>query len=227
MASKEQPRNAGAEAWQFLVCEDQAPLGCRAGKRICLFGGTFDPIHNAHLQMAEEAIRKFELDRVVFVPAGNPPHKDAQGVAPYRDRLEMVQLACAGNPKFEVSEIEKGAERSYTINTLKRFRRQLAPEDRLFFLIGADAFDELETWHCWKDVVGLTEFIVVSRPGNSYHIPPGTTVLRLDNIRLPIASTTLRAKLAAGEPTPEVPASVREFIARRGLYRSEQATALP
>ncbi len=193
-------------------------------KRLCLFGGTFDPVHTAHLQMAEEAIRKFNLDCVVFVPAGNPPHKDVQGVTSYKDRLEMVRLACIGNPKFEVSEIENGRERSYTVHTLERFRKQLAPDDRLFFLIGADAFDELETWHRWKEVVRLTEFIVVSRPGTSYHVASGASVLRLDEVQLPIASTVLRAKLAAGEPTPELPASVREFIANRGLYRSAQPT---
>ncbi len=189
-----------------------------ADQRICLFGGTFDPIHAAHLRMAEEAIRQFDLDRVVFVPAGNPPHKDARAVTPYEDRLEMVKLACAGHLKFEVSEMERGSERSYTIHTLERFRKQLAPDDHLFFLIGADAFDELETWHRWQEVVGLTEFIVVSRPGATYHIPAGARVLRLDNVQLPIASRELRAKLAAGEAAPEIPAAVREFIARRGLY---------
>jgi nicotinate-nucleotide adenylyltransferase len=193
-------------------------------ERICLFGGTFDPIHSAHLRIAEEAIQKFTLDRVVFVPAGNPPHKDTRGVTPYKDRLEMVKLACAGNPKFEVSEIENGSERSFTVNTLERFREHLAPDDRLFFLIGADAFDELETWHRWKDIVHLAEFIVVSRPGKSYRLAPGASVLRLDSIQLPIASTVLRAKLAAGEPTPEVPTRVREFIAQRGLYGSGQPT---
>jgi nicotinate-nucleotide adenylyltransferase len=199
-------------------------------QRICLFGGTFDPIHIAHLRMAEEAARKFDLDRVIFIPAGNPPHKDASGVTPYEDRLAMVKLACAGIPKFEVSEIERSSERSYTVNTLDRFRVCLAPEDRLFFLIGADAFEDLESWQRWRDVVQLAEFIVVSRPGISYHIPPGAKVLPLDDVQLPTASTVIRAKLATGEPTPEVPASVREFIAKRGLYRlseEDQATVSP
>lgn len=194
------------------------------GKRVCLFGGTFDPIHIAHVRMAEEAVKKFDLHRVVFIPAGTPPHKEASGVTPYQDRLEMVQLACIGHPKFEVSEIEKGKQRSYTVHTLERFRSQLSNDDRLFFLIGADAFAELETWRRWREVVQLTEFIVVSRPGNSYHIPPDARVLRLDDVQLPTASTVIRAKLAAGEPAPEVPASVREFIFKRGLYRLSPAT---
>jgi nicotinate-nucleotide adenylyltransferase len=169
--------------------------------------------------MAEEAARKFNLDRVIFIPAGNPPHKDAAGVSAYEDRLAMLRLACAGNPRFEVSEIEKGREWSYTVKTLERFRQRLGPDDQLFFLIGADAFDELETWHRWKEVIRLTEFIVVSRPGKDYHVPSGATVHRLDDVQLPTASTAIRAKLAAGEPTPEVPPAVREFIAAHWLYR--------
>ncbi|MBV8895386.1 MAG: nicotinate (nicotinamide) nucleotide adenylyltransferase [Acidobacteriaceae bacterium] len=194
------------------------------GQRVCLFGGTFDPIHIAHIHMAEEAVRKFDLKRIVFVPAGTPPHKDAAGLTPYEDRLEMVRLACSDHPELEVSEIERGSERSYTVKTLERFREQLSNDDRLFFLIGADAFAELETWHRWRDVVQLTEFIVVSRPGNTYRIPTGARVLRLDEVQLPTASTVIRAKLAAGEPAPEVPASVREFIFKRGLYRLSPAT---
>ena len=186
------------------------------GQRVCLFGGTFDPVHIAHLKMAERAAAKFNLDCVIFIPAGNPPHKDA--VSPYADRLQMLKLACAGNPKFQVSAMEQGSERSYTVNTLERFRQRLAPGDELFFLIGADAFDELQSWHRWRDVVELTEFIVVSRPGATYKIPPGARAKRLEDVQLPTASTVIRAKLAAGEPTPEVPASVCEFIAKRGLY---------
>jgi nicotinate-nucleotide adenylyltransferase len=191
-----------------------------AGQRLCLFGGTFDPIHSAHLKMAEEAAAKFRLDRVVFVPSGNPPHKQTTAVTPYEHRLAMVQLACAANPVFEVSEIEAGRERSYTLNTLQRFREHLSPEDELFFLIGADAFDEIDTWFRWKDVLGMTEFIVVSRPGAVYRIPPGARVLRLDGMQLPDASRVVRAKIAAGEPAPELPPAVRAYIDRHKLYRN-------
>jgi nicotinate-nucleotide adenylyltransferase len=191
-----------------------------AGSRVCLFGGTFDPIHNAHLQMAEEAAARFQLNRVIFIPAGNPPHKNSRQVTPYEDRLAMVKLACADNPTFEISEMERGNERSYTFNTLQRFTPQLAPGDRLFFLIGADAFDELETWYRWHDVLQMTEFIVVSRPGKEYRIPAGGRVLRLDNVQLPAASRTIRSKVAAGQPTPELPHPVRRYIDAHGLYQS-------
>lgn len=193
-------------------------------QRVCLFGGTFDPIHHAHLVMAEEAAKKFNLDRVVFIPAGNPPHKEALGLAPYRDRLCMVELACGPYSKFEVSDMERGAERSYTVVTLERFHNQLSPQDRLFFLIGADAFSEIKTWKRWQDVIRLAEFIVVSRPGADYDVPAGARVLRLDDVQLPTASTVIRAKLAAGEPTSEIPDAVRRYIDARGLYRAPAET---
>lgn len=196
-----------------------------SGQRVCLFGGTFDPVHVAHLKMAERAVAEFDLDRVLFIPAGNPPHKDVAGISPYEDRLEMLKLACAGNPRFEVSDMEQGLDRSYTVRTLERFRQQLGPEDQLFFLIGADAFDDLQTWHRWQDVIQLTDFIVVSRPGASYRIPENAKVHRLEDVQLPTASTLIRAKLAAGEPTPEVPAPVREFISENGLYRAAKGAA--
>lgn len=193
-----------------------------SGHRVCLFGGTFDPIHCAHLQMAEEAVERFDLDRVIFVPAGNPPHKDARNVTPYEDRLAMVRSACEGHPRLAVSEMERGNDRSYTFNTLQRFRTQIAPDDTLLFLIGADAFDEIETWYRWREVVEMTAFVVVSRPGRMYRIPPGAKVLRLDDIQLPAASRNIRSSIAAGEPTPDLPPAVRHYIDTHGLYRSSE-----
>lgn len=187
-------------------------------QRICLFGGTFDPIHCAHLRIAEEAVQAFGLDRVLFVPAGNPPHKDASGLTPYQDRLRMVEIACAPYSQFEASRLEEGEGRSYTVDTLIRFRAQVDVGDRIFFLIGADAFDELETWKSWRQVVTLTEFIVVARPGRVYRAIPGARVHALENLALPVSSSTIRERLAAGELTPELPDGVRRFIEERGLY---------
>lgn len=187
-------------------------------EQVCLFGGTFDPIHNAHLQIAEAALKQFALNRILFVPAANPPHKDPLGLTSYEDRLRMVEIACAPNPRFIASPLEEGNTPSYTIDTLERFRTQLTARDRLYFLIGSDAFDELETWKRWREVVELTDFIVVSRPGITYHIPANARVHRLDGLELPVSSSTIRARLAAGEPTPELPAQLRTFIEQRGLY---------
>ncbi len=186
--------------------------------RICLFGGTFDPIHNAHLLIAEEALKRFSLDQVLFVPAANPPHKDPAALAPYEDRFQMVELACGPFPAFAASRLEEGSEPSYTVDTLNRVTADLKDADQLFFLIGSDAFDELETWKSWQEVVKLAAFIVVARPGGHYRIPAEARVLRLDNLALPVSSSTTRARLAAGEPTPELPVGVRNFIEEHGLY---------
>ncbi len=199
------------------------------GRRMCLFGGTFDPIHNAHLKIAEEAATRFSLDEVFFVPAANPPHKELEEVTSYEDRFQMVALACTPYPKFVASRLEEGSDRSYTVKTLERFRKELRADDQLFFLIGSDAFDELETWKRWQEVVKLTEFIVVARPGVEYHIPENARIERLDGLDLPVASTGIRARLRLGEPTPELPAEVRKFIEERGLYGAgrKRTTASP
>jgi nicotinate-nucleotide adenylyltransferase len=186
-------------------------------RRICLFGGTFDPVHIAHISIAKEALRRFQLDRVLFIPAGNPPHKDG-GISPYEDRFRMVQIACASDPRFEASRLEEGAARSYTIDTVRRVREELDPGDEIFFLIGADAFDEIETWKDWRDLIKLIDFVVVARPGREYRIPEGARVFRLDNLSLPVSSSEIRGRLVMREATPELPPAIRRFIEERGLY---------
>lgn len=188
------------------------------GNRICLFGGTFDPIHIAHLRVANEALRTFALDKVLFVPAANPPHKPAEAMTPYEDRFHMCEVACAPYPPFDVSRLEAGPEKSYTVDTLERVRAEMEADDQLFFLIGADAFEEIHTWKRWEDVITLVDFIVVARPGREYSIPEGARVNRLDGLDLPVSSSEIRARLAAGEEAPEIPAEVREYIKQRGLY---------
>jgi nicotinate-nucleotide adenylyltransferase len=187
-------------------------------KNVCLFGGTFDPIHGAHLRIAEEARKRYALDRILFVPASNPPHKEAAGLTPYEDRYRMVEIACKPYAGFMASRLEADTGPSYTVDTVKRVRKDLGASDRLFFLVGGDAFDELETWKGWQELVQLTEFVVVSRPDSAYRIPEGAHVHRLDGLALPVSSSTIRARLATGEETPELPAEVRAFIEKRGLY---------
>ena len=191
----------------------------KRGTRICLFGGTFDPIHMAHLQIAEAAQTRMDLDEILFVPAANPPHKDSTNLTSFEHRFRMVEIACKPYPAFVPSRLEEGAGRSYTISTLERFRAKLSEQDDLYFLIGSDAFADLETWHRWPEVLKLTRFIVVSRPGETYHVPEGAHVVRLDGLDLPVASTTVRARIALGEKTPELPDAVRQYIDENGLYR--------
>jgi len=186
--------------------------------RIAIFGGTFDPVHNAHLEVAREAARQCRLDRVLFVPASRPPHKGGCAAAPYEDRVRMLELACAGEPLFEVSRLEEGERVSYSIHTIEKVRNRLPPGDELFFLIGADAFAEVSTWYRWEEVVQLVTFIVASRPGHNYQPPPGSRVIPITTLALPVSSRDLRARLAAGEQPPEIPRPVMDYIRSRGLY---------
>jgi nicotinate-nucleotide adenylyltransferase len=186
--------------------------------RIALFGGTFDPIHCAHLAVAREAGDGFRLDRVLFIPAAHPPHKQNGAHASYEDRVRMAELATAGDPRFSVSRLEQGAGRSYSIDTIERVRPTLGADDQLFFIIGADAFAEIQTWRRWRDVAAAVCFLVVSRPNSRYEPPAEVRFERLDTLSLPVSSSEVRAALAAGRRPAELPESVLRYIEERGLY---------
>lgn len=132
--------------------------------RIGLLGGTFNPIHFAHLRVAEEVREAFNLDKIVFIPSGMPPLKK-QEVIDAEHRLKMTELAINGNPFFEVSDIEvRQNKTSYTFNTLRYFK-ELYQRDTLFFIMGIDAFLELKFWYRYEDLLKMVDFIVMSRPG--------------------------------------------------------------
>lgn len=181
--------------------------------RTAIFGGTFDPIHSAHLIVAKEAADAFRLDRVLFIPAANPPHKMAG--ASYEQRFKMVELACQADPRFVASRLEDGVEKSYSIHTIERVK---AMGGEVFFVIGADAFAEIQTWYRWQDVLRETEFIVVSRPGHTYSIPPGARVHRLETLALPSSSSETRHAIARGETPIDLPAAVAQYIQTNRLY---------
>ncbi|HEX4595184.1 MAG TPA: nicotinate-nucleotide adenylyltransferase [Bryobacteraceae bacterium] len=192
--------------------------------RLALFGGTFDPIHNAHLTVAREAADQFQLDQVWFIPAAHPPHKAALSGANYEDRYRMTELACQADPRFVASRLEEGEKKSYTIDTIQKVRTQ---GENPYFIIGADAFAEITSWHRWQDLLGLTEFIVVTRPGHHYSAPPTARVHRLDTIALPISSSDIRRRLAAGQAPPQLPVAVAGYIAEKGLYHFTRGEARP
>ncbi len=132
---------------------------------IGIFGGTFDPIHYGHLRLAQDLAEGLGLAQVRFIPVGEPWHRAAPR-APAAQRLEMVRLACAGNPRFVVDEREvAGNARGYTVETLTALRAELGRAQPLCLLLGADAFLGLETWHRWRELFGLTHIAVARRPG--------------------------------------------------------------
>ena len=196
--------------------------------RTALFGGTFDPIHNAHIEIARAAADRFGLTKILFVPAGNPPHKPGGAAAPYEDRVLMAELACAVDPRFEVSRIEApvagNSARSYSIVTIEKLHALgVRP---LSFLIGADAFREIRTWHRWQDVVASVEFIVVTRPdvtrpSPTWETPPGAVVHELAGLDLPVSSSDVRSHLLEGASRMPVPGAVLRYIREHGLYRPQ------
>lgn len=186
-----------------------------------LFGGTFDPVHNAHLTVARAALEKFHPRRILFVPAARPPHKGGGANAPFEDRARMLELACEGEPRFEVSRIEAprgtDATPSYSVLTIERLLA--AGEGPLLFLIGADAFAEIRSWYRWQEVIQLVEFIVVTRPGSQYEAPPEAVVYELEGLQLPESSSEIRILLASGAAEVAVPEPVQNWITEHHLYR--------
>ena len=188
--------------------------------KTAIFGGTFDPIHSAHLIVAREAADAFHLDRVLFIPAANPPHKEA--ATSYEDRYAMVKLACQEDPRFIASRLEQGAEKNYSVYTIQKVRESEKTGGKLFFVIGADAFADIVSWHRWEEVVASVEFIVVTRPGHRYASPPGAIVHRLETVALPVSSSEIRSRLARGEVTRELPLCVTEYIRQHHLYTQDR-----
>ena len=217
-----------------------------------IFGGTFDPIHCGHLELAREVRAALDLGAVRFVPAGDPPHRAAP-VAPAIHRLAMVELAIADHPGLEVDALEiQRRGRSYTVDTLEELRRELRSRT-LALIVGGDAFLGLPRWHRWRELLALAHLIVVARPGVSFQLemPPALAVewtarLRNDASALstehagaivvqpitahPISASAIRAELARGaEGIAAVrgllPASVLAYIDRNQLYRSRPDAA--
>jgi nicotinate-nucleotide adenylyltransferase len=140
-------------------------------RRIALFGGTFDPIHVGHIAVARATARRYHLDRILFIPAGCPPHKKNSVHACFTDRYAMVSLACAGQPRFVASLAESGPDHAghklfYSVDTVRFFKRMLqGSATQIYFLMGADSFLHIPMWKNYETLLGLCDFIVASRPG--------------------------------------------------------------
>jgi len=150
-------------------------------RRIALFGGSFDPVHSGHLVVARAADRRFNFDEIHFIPARRPPRKLTQHLAPFPHRFAMVALACAEHPHFvpslaEAGEDFSGTQLHYSVDTVRYFRHAYnAPGDRVFFIVGADAFLDIPMWKEYETLLGLCDFVIANRPG-----------IRLEALRLVI-----------------------------------------
>jgi nicotinate-nucleotide adenylyltransferase len=215
---------------------------------IGLFGGTFNPIHLGHLRSAEEIGGLFELDRVIFIPSSHPPHKEKEGMIAAPLRLKMVRLAIADNPRFSLSPVElERPGKSYSLETIEHFRRQFGRESHLFFILGLDAFLEINTWREYRALFGLCHFVVMTRPGfeknfSFEHLPvelaadfcydtqeegyvhvSGRRVYPREITALDISSTRIRRDLQNGRSVKYLlPAPVEDYIKRLHLYRTKE-----
>ena len=199
-------------------------------RRVGVLGGTFDPIHYGHLAAAEECRVALRLDVVLFMPAGQPPHKRGRHVSPVADRLRMVELAIGSNRHFALSRIDVDrAGPSYTVGALERVRRELGPEAQLWFVMGADSLADILTWREPARLLQLARLAVVNRPGAPDPAPerleaelPGARA-RIDAVEIPdlaISATDLRRRVAEGRPIKyQIPEAVERYVEERGLYR--------
>ena len=190
--------------------------------RIGVMGGTFDPIHIGHLVAASEVAHSFDLDRVVFVPTGQPWQKSERDVSPSEDRYLMTVIATAADDRFSVSRIDVDREGpTYTVDTLRDIRSALGEEHDYHFITGADALAEILSWREPDEVLRLAHLIGVTRPGHSLTDPglaPGRITL-LEIPALAISSSDIRARVRRGEPIRYlVTPGVEAYVAKEGLY---------
>lgn len=199
--------------------------------RIGIMGGTFDPIHYGHLVAAEVARAEFNLDKVIFIPAGNPPHKQQKSISDAEHRYLMTALAIASNPNFEVSRMEVDKkELTYTIDTVKELQGEYGEATDIYFITGADAMLELLTWYKIEELLTLCRFIAVTRPGfdkkdleqkiREISSKYNGEVVCIEVPLLAISSTDIRERSLGGKPIKYLlPEAVEEYIVKNGLYK--------
>jgi nicotinate-nucleotide adenylyltransferase len=217
--------------------------------KVAFFGGTFDPVHLGHLVIARAAAEKFGLGLIYFVPADIPPHKQKRKLTDFQHRFAMLALATAEHKRFVPSLLDAPTgQPNYSVETVRRLKSTLGKSDKLYFLIGIDAFKDISLWHKPVELLGECEFIVASRPGYSLGdvgraLPnalrpseaslrmlsqqhagsielPGATIHLLDEVRERVSSTQVRA--AAHKSVKQlsrfVPLAVAEYIKKEHLY---------
>jgi nicotinate-nucleotide adenylyltransferase len=209
-------------------------------KGLGLLGGTFDPVHLGHLRCAQEVLEAFHLSQVIFILASTPPHKTDRPIISTRHRWEMVKMAIADNPSFALSDVEIRREgKSYSIETIAYYHSNIGNKGRLFFILGADAFCEIETWKDYPQLFTLCNFIVISRPnfnpfkatvlqsegfqnegkGQHFRHPSGNSLYLHQVTPIGISSTEIRGAIKEGRSIKYlVPKEVEDYIEKHRLY---------
>ena len=197
--------------------------------RMGILGGTFDPIHNAHLMIAGEALKQLGLDEVIFIPTYHTPLKEDDIITPVEHRVRMLELALTGNPAFRMSRIEiDRAGISYTVDTIAGLKQSLGDDSELYFITGLDSLETLTRWKEPDRMIRMCRLVTVRRPG--YDVPainelekviPGITesLIILDGLAPDISATNVRERVAAGLSIIDlVPAVVEKYIKQNRLY---------
>lgn len=197
-------------------------------QRVGLIGGTFDPIHWGHLIMAEEARHQAHLDQVLFLPAGEPPHKVGQPITPVAHRLQMVQLAIASNPAFRLSRLDVDRPGPhYSVDMVRLFLERAPTGTEVFFVVGADSLEDMPRWKDPAHLLELCHVLAMSRPGHQPDLEQLAQVLptvreRVQVLSMPligISGTDIRRRVREGRPIRYlVPEEVRQYIVAHGLY---------
>jgi nicotinate-nucleotide adenylyltransferase len=216
-----------------------------AKQRIALYGGTFDPVHLGHLDVARKVCELFEIEKVLFIPAQVAPHKLGRAVSAPIHRYAMLALATQGEPSLAISPFEiEAPDRRYTVNTLKHFVGTLGETSDLFFVMGADSWTEITTWRDWKNLLTMVNHIVVTRPGYDVQGPPEMKdrivdlrsrtnwnsvvdsaepkIFLTDAVMKDVSATQIRLLASEGrfdELTQFVSAPVTQYIQKYALYR--------
>ena len=190
--------------------------------RIGIFGGSFDPVHNAHVALARVALNELRLDELLWVPAGQPWQKQRH-LSSAQDREAMVRLAIAGEPRFKLSRIElERSGASYTIDTVRELHAA-RPGAQWFLIIGQDQYAGFHTWHGWQELLGLVTLAIADRPDAVHTVDPRVLAAARAAVALPmmdVSSTDIRGRVTHGQGIADlVPEPVARYIARHHLYR--------
>ena len=196
-------------------------------QRVGLFGGTFDPIHCGHLSVAEYAFKRLQLDHLIFIPSGTPPHKDGNGRTDSTHRYHMVCHAVAGDARFSVSAIEiERAGKSFTVDTVRQLSAAAEQGTLFYFILGDDCAANLHRWKGLDELMTMVEFVSVLRHGASADASIAQRVVQLDMPVMDISSSQLRARMAQGHALEDqLPQAVRQYIAEHRLYIAAREVA--